>query len=82
MASFSSILSDIGNAIQKDFFRSRRGNRTTAAGPFVDTLFSGIFYNLFNSIVAEVSKVEAAAVLAQAHRTAQAHRRRRRLVPR
>ena len=63
MASFSSILSDIGNAFKRIFGVGVA--IATAAEPFVDTLFPGIS-TLFNGIVAEVSKVEAAAVTAGA----------------
>src|ERR1700748_1786907 len=63
MASFNSILSDIGHAFKKIF--SVGVAVATAAEPFVDTIFPGVG-TLFNGIVAEVSKVEAAAVAAGA----------------
>ena len=61
MASFKSILSDIGHGLQKFF-----GEAVTvgiAAEPFVDALFPGIGV-LYNSVLAEVAKAESAAVAA------------------
>jgi hypothetical protein len=63
MASFTSILSDIGNGLKK-FFTGAVAV-ATAAEPFVDTLFPGVA-NLYNAVLAEVGKAEAAAVAAGA----------------
>ncbi len=61
MASFTSILSAIGNGLKKFF-----GAAVTvaqAAEPIVDTVFPGISV-LYNLTVAEVAKAEAAAIAA------------------
>jgi|HubBroStandDraft_5_1064220.scaffolds.fasta_scaffold450484_1 hypothetical protein len=63
MASFTSILSDIGNAFKKIF--SVGVAVATAAEPFVDTLFPGVSA-LFNAVAAEAAKIEASAVAAGA----------------
>jgi hypothetical protein len=61
MASFTSILSDIGNGLKKFF--GFAVTEATAIEPFVDSLFPGIA-PLYNSILTEVGKAEAAAVAA------------------
>lgn len=61
MASFTSILSDIRKGLKKFF-----GIAVTVATdvePFVDQLFPGIA-GLYNSVLAEVAKAEAAAIAA------------------
>lgn len=63
MSSFKSILSDIGNGLKKFF--SIAVTEATAVEPFVDSLFPGIA-PLYNSVLAEVAKAEAAAVAAGA----------------
>ena len=63
MASFNSILSDIGNGLKK-FFTGAVAV-ATAAEPFVDTLFPGVA-PLYNAVLTEVGKAEAAAVAAGA----------------
>ena len=64
MASFKSILSDIGNGLKR-FFTGAVAV-ATAAEPFVDTLFQGPISSLYNAVLAEVGKAEAAAVAAGA----------------
>ena len=61
MASFTSILSDIGSGMKKFF--TGAVTVATAAEPLVDALFPGVA-TLYNSILAEVGKAEAAAVVA------------------
>lgn len=61
MASFTSILSDIGNGLKK-FFSVALGV-AVAAEPFVAAVFPGISA-LFNTVVSEVGKAEALAVAA------------------
>lgn len=61
MASFVSILSDIGNGLKKFF--TGAVEVATAAEPFVDALFPGIA-PLYNSILSEVAKAESAAIAA------------------
>lgn len=61
MASFKSVLSDIGNALKKFF--TVADNVANAAEPFVDQLFPGIA-PLYNLVLAEVGKAEAAAIAA------------------
>lgn len=61
MASFTSILSDIGNGLKKFF--GLAVTEATAIEPFVDSLFPGIA-PLYNSVLSEVGKAEAAAVAA------------------
>lgn len=61
MASFTSILSDIGNGLKKFF--GVAVSVATAAEPFVDQLLPGIA-PLYNSVLAEVAKAEAAAIAA------------------
>lgn len=61
MASFTSILSDIGNGFKK-FFSIVVG-AAVVAEPIVDTLFPGIAA-LYNTTVAAVANAEAAAVAA------------------
>ena len=61
MASFKSVLSDIGNGLKKFF--SVAVAEATAIEPFVDQLFPGIA-PLYNTVLAEVAKAEAAAVAA------------------
>lgn len=63
MASFKSILSDIGNGL-KHFF-TEAVTVATAAEPFVDSLFPGIS-SLYDSVLAEVAKAETAAIAAGA----------------
>ena len=63
MASFTSILSGIGQAL-KTFFTGAV-KVATAAEPFVDALFPGIA-PLYNTVLAEVGKAEAAAIAAGA----------------
>ena len=61
MASFTSILSDIGNGLKRFF--GVAVTVATAAEPFVDALFPGIG-TLYNAVLVEVAKAEAAAVAA------------------
>jgi hypothetical protein len=61
MASFTSILSDIGSALKKFFTGAVQV--ATAVEPFVDALLPGIA-TLYNSILAEVAKAETAAIAA------------------
>lgn len=61
MASFSSILSAIGNGLKKFFGIVIEG--AVVAEPLVDTLFPGIAA-LYNLTVNEVAKAEAAAIAA------------------
>ncbi len=61
MASFTSILSDVGNALKKFFGGAVKV--ATAAEPFVDALFPGVAL-LYNSVLAEVGKAETAAIAA------------------
>lgn len=61
MASFTSILSDIGTGLKKFF--GFAVTEATAVEPFVDSLFPGIA-GLYNTILSEVGKAEAAAVAA------------------
>ena len=63
MASFKSILSDIGNGLKKFF--SVADTVAVAVEPFVDQLFPGIA-PLYNLVLSEVGKAEAAAVAAGA----------------
>jgi hypothetical protein len=63
MASFTSVLSDIGSALKKFF--TAAVPVATAAEPFVAAVFPGIA-PLFNAVVAEVGKAEAAAAAAGA----------------
>ena len=61
MASFTSILSDIGNGLKKFFGVAVQV--ATAAEPFVDSLLPGIA-PLYNAVLTEVTKAEAAAIAA------------------
>jgi hypothetical protein len=61
MASFKSILSDVGNGLKKFFGIAVQVG--TAVEPFVDALFPGVA-TLYNTVLAEVGKAEAAAVAA------------------
>lgn len=61
MASFKSILSDIGNGLKKFF--GVAVSVATAVEPFVDSLFPGIA-PLYNTVLAEVAKAETAAIAA------------------
>lgn len=61
MASFASILSDIGNGLKKFF--GIAVTEATAVAPFIDSLFPGIA-PLYNAILAEVGKAEVAAIAA------------------
>jgi hypothetical protein len=61
MASFTSILSDIGNGLKKFF--GVAVTEATAVEPFVDSLFPGIA-PLYNSVLTEVGKAETAAIAA------------------
>jgi hypothetical protein len=61
MASFKSILSDIGNGLKK-FFTVVVGAAQTAE-PIVDTIFPGVAA-LYNTVVSAVASAEAAAVAA------------------
>jgi hypothetical protein len=61
MASFSSILSAIGNGFKKFFGIVVEG--AVVAEPLIDTLFPGIA-TLYNLTVNEVAKAEAAAIAA------------------
>lgn len=61
MASFTSILSAIGNGLKK-FFTGAVAV-ATAAEPFVDALLPGIA-SLYNSILSEVAAAETAAIAA------------------
>lgn len=63
MASFSTILSDIGHGFQKFFGIAVKA--AEAAEPIVDVLFPGIAV-LYNSTVAEAAKAEALAAAAAA----------------
>jgi hypothetical protein len=63
MASFTSILSDIGNGLKRFF--SGAVTVATAAEPFIAVIFPGIS-PLFNTVVAEVGKAEALAAAAGA----------------
>lgn len=63
MASFTSILSDIGNGLKKFF--TGAVTVATAAEPFIAVIFPGIS-PLFNAVVAEVGKAEALAAAAGA----------------
>lgn len=63
MASFTSILSDIGNGLKKFF--TGAVVVATAAEPFVAAIFPGVS-PLFNSVVAAVGTAEAAAAAAGA----------------
>jgi hypothetical protein len=63
MASFKSILSDIGTGLKKFF--GIAVTEAEAAEPFVDQLLPGIA-PLYNTVVAEVAKAEAAAIAAGA----------------
>ena len=59
--SFKSILSDIGHGLEVFFTGAVKV--ADAAEPFVDTLFPGIA-QLYNSVLAEIGKAEAAAIAA------------------
>lgn len=61
MASFTSILSDIGNGLKKFF--TGAVHVAEAAEPFIAIIFPGIS-PLFNSVVTEVGKAEALAAAA------------------
>lgn len=63
MASFKSILSDIGNGLKKFF--SVVDSVAKAAEPIVDVAFPGIA-GLYNATVAEVGNAETAAIAAGA----------------
>lgn len=63
MASFTSILSDIGNGFKKFF--TGAVHVAEAAEPFIAIIFPGIS-PLFNAVVAEVGKAEALAAAAGA----------------
>lgn len=63
MASFKTILSDIGNGLKK-FFNVADGI-AKAAEPIVDVAFPGIAI-LYNTTVTEVGNAEAAAIAAGA----------------
>jgi hypothetical protein len=63
MASFNTILSDIGTAFKKFF--GVAVTVATDAEPLVDTLFPG-FATLYNGAVAEAAKAEALAAAAGA----------------
>lgn len=63
MASFKSILSDIGNALKKFF--SEADKIAAVAEPIVDTAFPGIS-GLYNATVTEVGNAETAAIAAGA----------------
>ena len=61
MASFKTILSDVGKGLKK--FLGIAVTAATAAEPFIDVAFPGIA-TLYNATVAEVAKAEAAAIAA------------------
>ena len=61
MASFTSILSDIGNGLKRFFGGAI--TVATEAEPFVDALAPGIGI-LYNAVLAEVTKAEAVAIAA------------------
>ncbi len=61
MATFASILSNVGNALKKFF--GIAVTVATAAEPLVDVLFPGIA-PLYNSVLTEVGKAESAAIAA------------------
>lgn len=63
MDSFTSILSDIGAGLKK-FFTGAVAVATVAE-PFVDEVFPGVA-GLYNAVLSEVGKAEAAAVAAGA----------------
>ena len=63
MASFASVLSDVGNALKKFF--GVAVTVATAVEPFVDALLPGIG-TLYNAVLAEVAKAETAAIAAGA----------------
>ena len=63
MASFKSILSEVGTGLKKFF--SVAVTEATAVEPFVDALFPGVA-PLYNTVLAEVAKAESAAVAAGA----------------
>lgn len=63
MASFTSILSDVGAGLKKFF--GVADAVAVAAEPFVDALFPGIA-GLYNTVLSEVGKAESAAVAAGA----------------
>lgn len=63
MASFASVLSSIGHALKVFFTDATK--IAVAAEPFVDALLPGIA-PLYNTILAEVVKAEAAAIAAGA----------------
>ena len=63
MASFKSILSEVGTGLKKFF--SVAVTEATAVEPFVDALFPGVA-PLYNTGLAEVAKAESAAVAAGA----------------
>jgi hypothetical protein len=63
MASFTSILSDVGAALKKFFGVAVQV--ATAAEPFVDALFPGVA-TLYNTVLTEVGKAEATAIAAGA----------------
>lgn len=61
MASFKSILSDIGNGLKKFF--TAVVDVATVAEPFVDTVFPGVA-TLFNTTLSAVASAEAASIAA------------------
>ena len=61
MASFTSILSGVANGFKKFF--GIAVTEATAVQPFVDSLFPGIA-PLYNAVLTEVGKAEAAAIVA------------------
>ena len=61
MASFTSVLSAIGNGLKKFF--TGAVEVAEAAEPFVDALLPGIA-PLYNSVLAEIAKAETAAIAA------------------
>ena len=63
MASFTSILSDIGKGLKKIF--TIGVDAAVVAEPFVDAIFPG-FSGLYNSTVAAVANAEANAIAAGA----------------
>lgn len=63
MASFKSILSDIGNGLKKFFSESDK--IAAAVEPIVDLAFPGVA-SLYNSTVTEVGNAETAAIAAGA----------------
>jgi hypothetical protein len=63
MASFKSILTDIGNGLKKFF--SEADKIAAAVEPIVDVAFPGIA-SLYNATVTEVGNAETAAIAASA----------------